>query len=290
MDPEVQSPTALPTIVIPVFNAHDCLVECLASLDRCSPQASVVLVDDASSDPRIAPRLQSWVAARGAARLITLPENRGFVHAANRGAAAAGGDVVLLNTDTVVTRGWLDALGRCLASDDRIATATPWSNNAEIVSLPRFCYANPVPADPEAWAAAAAASTTGEYPELPTAVGFCMAVSGQAIAALGLFDEEAFGRGYGEENDFCRRAVAGGWRNVLCEDAYVAHSGGQSFGPLGLRPGEDTMARLLDKHPDYLDIVMAWIEADPLADRRRALLRRLETGPSGTLERPLARD
>lgn len=290
MNPAQDPHLSLPTVVIPVFNAHDCLVACLESLDRHSPSAPVVLVDDASDDPRIAPCLAAWASTRDGAAVIALSANRGFVHAANRGVAAVTGDVVLLNSDTEVTTGWLEALARCLASDASIATATPWSNNAEIVSLPGFCRNNPAPRDPARWARAARASALGTYPDLPTAVGFCMAVSGAAIEALGFFDEDAFGRGYGEENDFCRRAADAGWRNVLCEDAYVVHHGGQSFGPVGLGPGEDTMARLLAKHPGYLDLVSAWIEADPLAERRRRLLEHLETTPSGTLEASLARD
>ena len=74
-----------------------------------------------------------------------------------------------------------------------------------------------------------------------------MAVRRAAAESLGFFDEAAFGRGYGEENDFCRRAALAGWRNVLCEDAFVVHRGGQSFGPLGLRPGGTAMQRLLEK-------------------------------------------
>lgn len=268
------------TVVVPVFNAHDCLRACLASLDAHSPGAPVLLVDDASEDPRIKPLLVEWVAQRPGARLISLPENRGFVHAANRGVAEVAGDVVLLNSDTRVTTGWLEALTRCLASDPRIATATPWSNNAEIVSLPEACVANPAPEDPEPWASAVRAAARGHHPELPTGVGFCMAVSRAAIDALGFFDEAVFGRGYGEENDFCRRAADAGWRNVLCEDAFVVHEGGQSFGPLGLKPGGEAMERLLGRHPDYLRVVEDWIRQDPLADRRAAIVASVDTGAS----------
>lgn len=278
------------TVVVPVFNAHDCLVDCLASLDAHSPATPVLVLDDASDDPRIAPLLRAWVARRPAARLVTFPVNRGFVHAANRGMEAAGGDVVLLNSDTLVTPGWLEGLRRCLASDPGIATATPWSNNAEIVSLPEAGVANPAPDDPDAWAAAVRAAARGDYPELPTAVGFCMAISARAIGALGGFDEASFGRGYGEENDFCRRAAEAGWRNVLCEDAYVVHRGGQSFGPLGLAPDDASMARLLAKHPDYLDIVTGWIRDDPLAERRAAIRTALAEAGSVTLAHRVARD
>ncbi len=277
MSNEVQATPPI-TVVVPVFNAFDVLGPCLEALDQCSPEARVYLIDDASDDHRVRPALRDWAARRADASLIEISENRGFVHAANLGAQQVQTDIVLLNSDTVVTQGWLEALQVCLASDPAIATATPWSNNAEIVSLPEFCVNNPVPSVPEAWAGAVRSQATGHYPELPTAVGFCMAISRRAIDELGLFDEAAFGRGYGEENDFCRRAAKAGWRNVLCEDAFVVHRGGESFAPLGLKPGEETMSRLLAKHPDYADVVAQWIERDPLAKRRHAIVAAFQSG------------
>lgn len=272
MSRDCSRPKALPLVIVPVHNAYECVQDCLKSLQRCSPEAKVLVVDDASTDARVLPMLQQWCAASPGRELLALPQNQGFVGAVNRGAERATGDIVLLNSDTVVTAGWLQALARCLASSSDIATATPWSNNAEITSVPEFCQANPVPEDAERWGRASAALEAGQYPELPTAVGFCMAVSAAAIDRLGLFDEQTFGRGYGEENDFSLRARGAGLRNVLCVDAYVVHRGGQSFGPLGLRPDEHSMQRLLGKHPAYLEEVMSWIKQDPLAPWRARLL------------------
>jgi GT2 family glycosyltransferase len=184
----------------------------------------------------------------------------------------AKGHVVLLNSDTLVTPGWLSGLQSCLASDERIGTATPWTNNGEIASFPRFCQPNPIPGQLEALGRLVGNAIVPTYPEIPTAVGFCMAISRQAIDIIGYFDEQQFGRGYGEENDFSMRALNAGFRNVLCDAVYVAHHGGSSFGPIGLRPGEDSMARLLQKHPGYLQRVRDFIESDPLAVHRARLL------------------
>lgn len=268
-----------PDVIIPVHDAFGALSACLASLDAASPDVPVVVVDDASQDPRVAPLLREWTAAAAHRELLSNETNLGFVKTVNRAMASTGNDVVLLNSDTLVTPGWYEALARCLASDRSIATATPWSNNGEIVSVPEFCQSNPVPESPGRFAVAAARSKQGDYPELPTAVGFCMAISRIAIRTLGLFDEQTFGAGYGEENDFSLRASAAGMRNVLCDDAYVVHIGGQSFGPLGLRPGEASMQRLLGKHPGYLELVSRWIAADPLAARRADLVAALASGP-----------
>lgn len=268
----------LPAVVIPVHNAADDLARCLDSVRGTVPAgAAVIVIDDASTDPAVNEVLRGF--RKGAVAdwaFETNPRNLGFVATVNRGIEMTGGDVVLLNSDTEVTTGWLQGLHRCLESDPAIATATPWTNNGEIASMPRLCEANPVPPDPERVAACIAAAGAPVYPELPTAVGFCMAVSRRAIERIGRFDDVRFGRGYGEENDFSMRAIEAGMRNVLCDDVYVVHQGGRSFGPLGLKPGEDSMRRLLEKHPGYLGRVEAFIAADPLAERRQAIIDALE--------------
>jgi GT2 family glycosyltransferase len=264
----------LPLIIVPVFNALDHLERCLESITHSVPgNAQVLLINDASTDPGVQHLLQSWVDKAIAYRqLLTHEENRGFVATVNHGMQLADTDVVLLNSDTEVTLGWLQYLADCLASDVNIATATPWSNNGEIVSIPNFCRPNPLPADPNAVATVIASCGCATYPDIPTAVGFCMAISLQAIKQIGLFDEATFGRGYGEENDFCQRAEQAGLRNVLCDNAYVVHHGNASFGPLGLKPDENSMQRMLAKHPDYQDKVTAFINSDPLAARREQIL------------------
>jgi GT2 family glycosyltransferase len=103
-----------------------------------------------------------------------------------------------------------------------------------------------------------------------------MFVRRAALRQLGGFDAETFGLGYGEENDFCLRAAAMGWRNVLCDTAYVVHQGGASFQPLALAPGGDNLARLLARWPDYNERIARFIMADPLAPLRIRLLERLQ--------------
>ena len=265
------------TVVIPVHNAAAEVDACLASVQATVPaKTGVIVIDDASPDSAISPLLQQW-SGRAASgwQFHRNAANLGFVGTANLGMELAQGDVVLLNSDTLVTPGWLQGLQRCLASDPAIATATPWTNNGEIASLPAFCVDNPVPRDPGAVAKVIAATGVPEYPDIPTAVGFCMAIARSAIERIGVFDKELFGKGYGEENDFSMRAAAAGLRNVLCDDVYVAHLGGRSFGPTGLKPGEESMQRLLSRHPRYLEAVQAFIQSDPLSARRDVLLNAL---------------
>ena len=263
------------SVIVPAYNAVEELEQCLDSLESTvEPGTEVLVIDDDSSDPAV----QSLLASRqrNGWRFLKNENNLGFVGTANRGMRETSGDIVLLNSDTVTTPGWLEGLQRCLAYDPLIGTATPWTNNGEIASLPVFCQANPMPADPSAIASAIAQYGRPAYPEIPTAVGFCMAVSRRAIDRVGVFDEDLFGKGYGEENDFSMRVAAAGMRNVLCDDVYVVHLGGCSFGPLGLKPDEGSMQRLLSRHPNYLEIVQKFILDDPLGIRRSALVSAIE--------------
>jgi len=259
-------------VVVPVFNAPSETERCLAALARTvTKRTPVVIIDDASDDPDIERLLQRqpdhWYR-------VYNETNLGFVATANLGMALAGAaDVVLLNADTEVTDGWLESLERCAASDATIASITPLTNNGEIASIPEFCRANPWPDDAERWARACRESGPPIYPEVPTGVGFCMYLRRACLDRIGEFDEQAFGRGYGEENDWCMRALEAGWRHVLCDDAFVAHQGGASFGPLGLAPGGEAMETLLKRYPDYMERVSAFIEADPMAKRRVEIVR-----------------
>lgn len=259
-------------VVVPVFNAPEKTRRCLGALQQHSPPGlPVVVIDDASTDSAIAALMDSlpetWVRVRN-------EKNLGFVGTANLGLALCQRqDVILLNSDTLVTPGWLGAIEACAASAPDIASITPLSNNAEIASLPAFCQANPWPESPERWALACRQSGAPLYPEVPTGVGFCLFMRRACLDQVGVFDEIAFGRGYGEENDWCMRAIKAGWRHVICDTAFVAHQGNASFGPLGLGPGGQAMETLLARHPDYMDRVRAFIDADPLAERRAAIIR-----------------
>lgn len=264
---------ARPEVIVPVFNAAAVLADCLASLGRTlGAEDRVLLIDDASTDPAVAGLLSAFAGqAPCAVRVERNPRNLGFVGTVNRGMALSGRDVVLLNSDTVVTAGWLERLRRAAASDARVATVTPFSNHAEICSIPLFCRANPPPPDLEAMAARVAARVPS-YPELPTAVGFCMLVTRRALDRVGDFDAATFGRGYGEENDFCLRASGHGFRHLLCDDAYVLHRGGASFAPIGATPNGIALQRLLARYPGYNALVANFIERDPLAPIRARIM------------------
>ncbi|HVR92541.1 MAG TPA: glycosyltransferase family 2 protein, partial [Casimicrobiaceae bacterium] len=264
-------------IIVPVYNAADDLRRCVDSvLLHTDGDYRLLLIDDASPDPAIGAYLEEMQSrALPQVHCVSNENNVGFTLTANRGmsSARAGADVVLLNSDTIVTRGWLDKLVRCAQSDACIGTITPFSNNAEICSLPRFCENNPWPPerDTEPMVRALERAAAPSYPDLPTGVGFCLYIRRALIDSIGVFDP-VFGLGYGEENDFCMRAARAGFRNVLCDDAFVVHLGGSSFGAKRSDLAQRNMAILLQRHPEYLDLVAAYIAADPLRPLREFAL------------------
>src|SRR5690606_32183786 len=129
----------------------------------------------------------------------------GFVKSVNRAMRHSSRDVVLLNADTEVHGNWLDRLASHAFSNSKVATVTAFSNNATICTFPDIGGSPSLPfgkslADIDI---AFARANLGRSVEIPTGVGFCMFISRATLAHLGLFDE-AFGRGYGEETDFCQ--------------------------------------------------------------------------------------
>lgn len=271
----------MPALVcIPIYNGHDSVAACLDALAsaRVATPFRTLLVNDASPDARMRPLLDRFALTQANTQVRHNASNRGFTWNVNQAFAAATANeaLCLLNSDTLVTDGWLDALLDCLAEDSRIGTVTPFSNNATICSFPDFSQAWPVPdrAGRTRIARALAAAPAAAI-DLPTAVGFCMLISAACRAAVGVFDVDNFPRGYGEENDFCMRAAATGFRNVLCPNAYVAHVGGVSFSESTQALMKVGAERLLAKHPGYDDAVARWISADPAAARRNAIAKTL---------------
>ena len=110
-----------------------CLDSVLASLSRPS---RLIVIDDASPEPELVAALDA-LARRRRIRLIRNTRNLGFAASANTGMrAAAGHDVVLLNSDTLVAPGWLEELRGVAYGARDIGTVTPLSNDATILSYP----------------------------------------------------------------------------------------------------------------------------------------------------------
>lgn len=254
-------------VIVPVFRGLDETRACLESVWAAPVNTAyrLVVINDASPEPEMSEWLRS-VANEEPILLIENEQNLGFVRTVNRGMAlSTRNDVVLLNSDTEVAGNWLDRLKAAAYRNDKTCTVTPFSNNATICSYPRLCEDNTIPSG---WNLAGldalfANLNSGKEVEIPTAVGFCMYIRRDCLQKVGEFDAEAFGFGYGEENDFCMRALKSGRRHVMAEDVFIWHKGNVSFGDSHSERKRSAMETLIRKHPNYQGRVRRHIVEDP---------------------------
>ena len=261
-------------VIIPVYAGLEATRRCLESVLRTASRdrAEIVIVDDATPDERIA-RYVDELRSPGVT-LLRNEHNLGFVRSVNRAMDLhADRDVILLNSDTEVANDWLARLCDAALSAANVATATPFSNNATICSYPFEGWNGGVPGTLglSALDDLVARTNARGRREIPTAVGSCMFIRRAAWREVGGFDAERFGRGYGEENDFCMRASAAGWRHVLAADVFVFHEGAVSFGAEREALMNTSRRALAEAHPAYGRVVRDFIFADSLADLREAV-------------------
>lgn len=269
-------PTTPVDIIIPVYRGLEDTQRCIQSAlaSRCKTDWHLLVINDCSPEPEVSKWLREIAANEPRITLLENPLNLGFVATVNRGMSLhADRDVLLLNSDTEVASDWLDRIQRAAYAQPQVATVTPFSNNATICSYPRFCQANDLPAGFDLQAIDNLCSTflTGQSCFIPTAHGFCMYIRRDCLKAVGLFDVENFGKGYGEENDFSLRASSAGWQHVHAWDVFVKHAGGVSFGATKSSREEAAMKTIRRLHPGYEALVHSFISHDPAGVARLTL-------------------
>jgi GT2 family glycosyltransferase/glycosyltransferase involved in cell wall biosynthesis len=261
-------------IVIPVYRGTSVTRACIESVlaHRNPATDQVLLINDASPEAEMAPMLASF-AGRENLFLLTNTDNLGFVRSVNRGFGFAGGaDVLLLNADTVVFEGAFDLLHESAYAAPDIGTVTAMSNNATIFSYPHASLRRDRLED-IGWAEAAAlarAANGSMTIDVPTGHGFCMLIKSEVIARIGGFDE-GFGRGYGEENDFCARAAALGYRSAAAAGVLVEHKESVSFANEKAALLAQNLPRLNALYPEYTPVIMEFERHDGLRAARWAL-------------------
>ncbi|HBL32055.1 MAG TPA: hypothetical protein DD490_34970 [Acidobacteria bacterium] len=289
-------PAGAVDVIIPVAGAAEAFSRCLASVLAGTDleHHRLVLVLD-GPQPEATEALVSRIEGERTDGLLVLraPERRGFVASVNQGMAASQRDVILLNSDTQVTAGWVRKLQEAAYSASEIATVTPFSNSATICSLPRFVETNALPAGQtvESFGRLVEARSRRAYPRLPTGVGVCLYVKRKALDQLGLFDTKSFGEGYGEESEFCMRALKAGYAHVLDDATFIFHEGQRSFGSSRGRRVDAAHRAMRRLHPEYLATVAAFLREDPIRPLRQRVLAELRPArreqPPGRPERVL---
>lgn len=227
-------------IVLCVHNALDDVARCLESIaTNLKDHYRLIIVDDGSSSPT-AEFLAEFCARVPHAKIVRNEIALGYCKAANIGLRQSSADfVILLNSDTIVTSNWADKLRKAVRSVEGAGIVGPLSNAASYQSIPsvrgtsRQTAVNLLPLgmsaeDLNEWCASRVRNTSAEV-IVPLVHGFCFGITRETIDMIGFFDEEAFPRGYGEENDYCLRAVNAGILPVVALDTFVYHAKSKSY-------------------------------------------------------------
>ena len=251
-------------IVVCCHNALESVKVCLSSIiANTPPPYRLILVDDGSKDDTKG-YLESFADSQGAV-LIRVETAGGYTRAANRGLrASAASWTILLNSDTIVPFGWIGEMLKVGESDPNIGIIGPASNTASWQSTPLLLdkdgdwAANPLPEGltVQDMQDIASANAPPQGIDLPFINGFTYMVRRELIDDIGVFDEETFGAGYGEENDYCVRARKAGWNLVFAPNSYVYHAQSKSYNThVRLKLATDADDNLMSKHDGNLDVV-----------------------------------
>ncbi|KAA0678245.1 glycosyltransferase [Roseomonas genomospecies 6] len=267
------------TIIVPVYGGKHFLTPLVhALIETVDPRHRIVFIDDGNPDRSISAFLVALGTALDHVTVVAKPRNEGYLKAVLTGLEVAerlnsDGHVVLLNTDVEVPPGWLERLVGPIEATPSIASTTPFTNAGTICGFPAM------PEDNEPFLGATAAeidmgfAALGDLPpvEVPTGVGFCMALNRRALREVGVFDLEAFGRGYGEEVDWCRRAMRRGFTNAVVPNLYVHHRHGGSFSSEEKQAQIQASGDIIrQRYPEFDAEVQDFIRADPLRPIRAA--------------------
>jgi len=221
----------LVSIIVVTYNNLELTKVCLASIDAYSQYhpIEIIVVDNASSDGSPV-YLREWAAAADNRYVILNEDNRGFAAANNQGLARAqGAYLVLLNNDTHVTPGWIRTMIQHLRRDSRVGLVGPVTNNIGNEARINISYDNM--GDMLKAAGRYTRRHIGRSFEFPTAAFFCVMLPRHTYEQIGELDEQ-FGRGFFEDDDYCRRIEQAGMKVLCVEDVFIHHHLSASFNKL----------------------------------------------------------
>ena len=136
-------------IIIPIYNAFDFVKKCIETVIEHTDltQHTLLLVNDKSTDERILPLLNSFIKENQSLNIILIDnkDNQGFVRTVNIGMQYSHHDVVLLNSDTEVTRNWLSKIQNCVPHYILVPSVPPayrysWASLRSFVDRVTRCH------------------------------------------------------------------------------------------------------------------------------------------------------
>ena len=270
-------------IVIPIYNGLSYTENCINRvLKNTNIPYNLYLINDCSTDKEVKYYLDSLREIEYPLNLKNLiiihnENNLGFIKSVNKAMSISNNNIILLNSDTKVPIDWARRLIMPMNLDNKIASVTPFSNSGSQCSFPVFNQDNELPKDytVDELDAIFQQQNFNQPIVIPTGVGFCLALNREVIKQIGLFDDETFGQGYFEENDWCMRAIKAGYKNVLVPNLFVYHKSGASFNQLPNNKQHRILenSRKIDKkHPEHFPMINKFVKEDPIKPIRDALI------------------
>ncbi len=256
-------------LLIPAYKGFEetqaCLHSIYHSIQFNKNLFKITVVNDCSPDKK----LTNWLRKEhktGRIKLIEREFNVGFVGAVNTGLFfISDNDVILLNTDTLVVNNWVDRLQQVALQSNEIGTVTPLSNNAELLSYPISMKSNAMPEITQLKTFDNLLSQLNNSPEvIPTGVGFCLYIRRDLLNKIPFLNEKLIQRGYGEETEFCLKASAQGWKNVVATNVFVAHKGNVSFGNNKVTLARHNVAQIHARFPNHGNEYDTFLRKNPL--------------------------
>ena len=184
------------------------------------PNMEIIIVDNGSSDVDIK-TMKDYADRFSDIKLIENGENLGFAAGNNVGMKAASGEyVLLLNNDTFVSPGSIQAMLQNLKNDPSIGAVGPLTNNIGNEAKLSVNYASM----DEMITKSRALKTgfRGKNFETRVVAYFAVMFRKKDIKNFGLISTD-YGRGMFEDDDHCNVIRSKGYKCVVAEDAFVHH-------------------------------------------------------------------
>jgi len=264
-------------VIIPVYNGYEFLEKLFDSIEKHSSTSyRLIVINDCSPDERVKQYLEYRLKKHPKALFLDHATNQGFLKSVNEAYTYVSDHFIILNTDTEVPPFWIERLMYPILQMNNIASTTPFTNSGEIASFPNFVADNSIFDHMDVTALDNVfknVNASNFYVEVPTGVGFCMGVNYTLTKQIGMFVEDTFGKGYGEENDWCQRAIQEGYKNFLVPNLFVYHKHGGSFSAEEkAKLLKENAIKLLNRHPNYSKDVDTYIKHDPHKALRHILV------------------
>lgn len=248
------------TVIIPVYKDWNTLERCLKSLKKYLPkQDKVIIVNDKGPNwEELKVSICNCISDDKRFEYFDNPSNMGFVKSCNRAVLEldnTDNDILLLNSDTEVTAGFIEEMRNVLYLQEKHGVVCPRSNNATLLTIPVRNNTGELLSEAVSYSVYEQMKNyLPRYSVIPTGVGFAFLIRRKLISAFGLFDE-TYGKGYNEENDFCMRINQYGFNVVMANYAYIYHFEGKSFGSQKNELEIMNRQTLISRYPCYQSAV-----------------------------------